>query len=102
MVETVYQMSTAQPIEKLIANEHIQYIHMLFTQGEGLPEHNANSPVYMTVIRGMLSITLDGQDAHRYAGGTLLSIPTGTHMKVRNLDPDALELIVVKAPPPGA
>jgi len=42
MVETVYQMGTAQPIEKRITNEHIQYIPMLFLQGEGLPEHNAS------------------------------------------------------------
>ena len=37
---------------------------MVFNENDGLPEHFANSTVYMTVIRGTLSIGLDEQGSH--------------------------------------
>ena len=58
--------------------------------------------VYMTVIRGTLSIGLDDQEIHEYQGGTLLKIPYNTKMNVKNLGTETLELIVVKAPAPKA
>lgn len=73
---------------------------MVFNENEGLPEHYSNSTVYMTVLRGMLSIQLDEQDNHEYVAGTVLKIPFKTKMNVRNLHTDTLELIVVKAPAP--
>ena len=68
--------------------------------GAGLPEHLSNSNVYMTVVRGMLSIGLDDQEIHEYEAGTLLKIPFQTKMNVKNLNEETLELIVVKAPAP--
>jgi quercetin dioxygenase-like cupin family protein len=73
---------------------------MVFPTGEGLPEHFSNANVYMTVVRGRLSIGLDDQAVHAYPAGTLLKIPCKTKMNVRNLDEAVLELIVVKAPAP--
>ena len=102
MLEQEYRFGTDHKIEKLVTDENLQYIHMLFAQGEGLPEHHANSNVYMTIVRGTLSIGLDDQEAHVYEGGTLLKIPKGTKMNVQNLHPRMLELIVVKAPAPVA
>ncbi len=73
---------------------------MIFNMNEGLPEHFSNSNVYMTVVRGNLSIRLDEQDIHDYPAGTLLKIPLNTKMNVRNLGYETLELIIVKAPAP--
>jgi quercetin dioxygenase-like cupin family protein len=102
MLETVYTYSTTddQAVEKLIMDDNVNYIHMVFNHGEGLPEHYSNSNVYMNVIRGKLSITLDDQDTHEYAKGTLLQIPYNVKMHVRNTNDETLELIVVKAPAP--
>jgi len=102
MIEQVFKMSTRndKAVEKVVADENIHYIHMVFNKGEGLPEHLANSNVYMTVVRGILSIALDDQDIHQYNKGELLKIPFKTKMNVKNLDEDVLELIVVKAPAP--
>ena len=61
---------------------------------------NSNSNVYMTVVRGKLSIALDDQEIHVYEEGTLLKIPENTKMNVKNLNELVLELIVVKAPAP--
>ncbi len=87
-------------IEKVIFDENLHYLHMIFNKDDNLPEHYSNSVVYMTVVRGTLSIKLDDQDVQNYEAGTLLKIPFNTRMNVGNRANDTLELIVVKAPAP--
>jgi len=102
MIEKIYNYSTSdeKAVEKIIMDDNINYIHMVFNNGEGMPEHYSNSNVYMTVVRGTLSIQLDDQDDHQYAKGDILEIPYNTKMNVRNKNDDTLELIVIKAPAP--
>jgi quercetin dioxygenase-like cupin family protein len=102
MVEKIFKLSRGddKAVEKVIFDENVHYLHMVFNKDEGLPEHFSNSNVYMTVVRGTLSIGLDDQEIHQYEAGTLLKIPFKTKMNVKNLHPDTLELIVVKAPAP--
>lgn len=102
MVEQVFKLSRGNEmaVEKVIFDENVHYLHMVFNQNEGLPEHFSNSNVYMAVIRGTLSIGLDEQEIHEYASGALLKIPYHTKMNIKNLHSDTLELIVVKAPAP--
>ena len=102
MIEQIFKLTKGNEkvVEKVVFDENIHYLHMVFNQNEGLPEHFSNSNVYMTVIRGTLSIGLNEQEVHEYASGTLLKIPFQTKMNVKNLHTDTLELIVVKAPAP--
>lgn len=102
MIEKAYELAVTseKSVKKVILDENLHYIHMVFPKGEGLPEHFSNSNVYMTVVRGRLSIGLDDQETHAYPAGTVLQIPYKTKMNVRNLDEAVLELIVVKAPAP--
>ncbi len=102
MIEKIFKYSTADvnAVEKLIMDENVNYIHMVFNKGEGLPEHYSNSNVYMNVVRGTLTIRLEDQEAHKYDKGTLLEIPYGIKMNVGNSNDDALEMFVVKAPAP--
>jgi len=101
MAEQVFQLGKGPEkiVEKVIIDENLHYLHMLFRQNEGLPEHYSNSNLYMTVMKGRLSIGLDGQ-VREYEAGTLLKIPYHTKMNVNNLYPEPLELIVVKSPAP--
>ncbi len=102
MIEKEYKLSRTneKAIEKVIFDENLHFLHMVFNKDEGLPEHFSNSNVYMTVIRGKLSIGLDEQKIHEYEAGTLLKIPFQTKMNVINTHDETLELIVVKAPAP--
>ena len=102
MVEQVFKLSTDNEtaVERIVFDENVHYLHMVFNRGDGLPEHFSNSNVYMTVLRGKLSIELDDQPVHEYDAGTLLKIPFQTKMNVKNLQTETLELIVVKAPAP--
>lgn len=103
MIEQVFKLAKTDEriVEKIIQDDNLDYIHMLFNQNEGLPLHNSNSNVYMTVLQSTLSIGLDDQGIAEYPTGTLLKIPYGTKMNVRNLHPPALELIVIKVPSPN-
>ena len=102
MIEQIFKLyvGNEKAVEKVIFDENVHYLHMVFNKDEGLPEHFSNSNVYMTVIRGRLSIGLDEQELHEYEAGTLLKIPFQTKMNVRNLHDETLELIIVKAPAP--
>lgn len=102
MIEQEFKMlqSKDRLVEKVIQDENVHYLHMIFNKDEGLPEHFSNSNVYMTVLKGTLSIQLDEQSINRYGEGTVLKIPYKTKMNVKNSDIEMLELIVIKAPAP--
>ena len=103
MIEQVYHLTqgNTKNIEKILMDDEIHYMHMILNKDEGLPEHFSNAKsVYMTVVRGCLSIALGEQESHEYPAGTMLKIPFHTWMNVRNLHDETLELIVVKAPAP--
>lgn len=103
MIEKIYNFSTIDElkIERVIFDENVHYIHMVFPQNEGLAEHNANSNLYISVLRGHLSLVLDAQEEHIYPRGTLVIVPNKTRMKITNFHEEVLELIVVKAPVPS-
>ena len=103
MVEQIFTLARGneKTIEKVILDENLHYLHMVFNKDEGLPEHLSNSTVYMAVIRGKLSIGLNDQEIHKYEARTLLKIPFQTKMNVMNFHDETLELIVVKSPAPN-
>lgn len=102
MVEQIFKLARGndKAIEKILFDENLHYLHIILNKNESLPEHFSNSVVYMTVVRGKLSIGLDEQDIHEYNDGTMLKIPFQTKMNVQNLNDDTLELIIVKSPSP--
>ncbi|MGI6546675.1 MAG: cupin domain-containing protein [Fastidiosipilaceae bacterium] len=103
MVEQVFNLSSEDQtaVERVCFDENVHYLHMVFEKDAGLPLHDSNSNVYMTVVRGNLSIGLNKQEIKVYPAHTLLKIPEGTKMNVRNTHDEVLELIVVKAPAPA-
>ncbi len=102
MVEQVFELAkdNEKAVEKVVFDENVHYLHMIFNKEEGLPEHFSNSNVYMTILRGTLSIGLDEQEVHEYKKGEILEIPYNVKMNVKNLHDETLELIVIKAPAP--
>lgn len=103
MIEKIYSYSITdeKTIERIVIDENVNINHMVLPKGKALPVHDSNSNVYMTVLRGILSITLGEQQTAVYHLGTILAIPEGIKMFVRNEHDDVLELLVVKAPAPG-
>lgn len=95
-----YALTDEKVIERLIEDDHVGLNHMVLRTGDALPEHFANSNVYMIVARGAVTLALDDQEPHAYPKGSILSIPFRTKMNVSNQAADVLELFVVKSPSP--
>lgn len=102
MVEKVFKLTQGDEgvVEKLLFDENVHYIHLILVSEEGFPEHFSNSNVYMTILRGTISINLADQGVHEYEGGTMIAIPNNTKMHIQNLHKEPLEVIIVKAPVP--
>ena len=98
MTETLFTLTQTDErlTERLIDENNLHIIHLVFPPGEGLPEHRANAHLYMTVLRGTVTLQLDDQPEHTYGPGSLLSIPYRTLMNVNNKNSDVLELINTK------
>ncbi|MGI6701186.1 MAG: cupin domain-containing protein [Christensenellales bacterium] len=98
----IYKMtdSNNKLIERVIIDENIHYNHMILPSKEALPVHTTNSNVYMTVLRGTLTISLDNNESESYERGTIINIPKGVEMFARNENEEVLEITVVKAPAP--
>ena len=60
MIEQTFALSRGndKAVEKIIFDENIHYLHMVFNTNEGLPEHFSNSNVYMTVVSGLPPIVV--------------------------------------------
>lgn len=97
-----FTVTNEKTIEKVIDQDLVAINHMVLPQGDSLPEHYANSNVFMVVARGTVTLRLDEQEDHKYEAGNILQIPYKTKMNVSNKDPQVLELFVVKAPGPSA
>lgn len=101
MLATRYAMthSDQKVIEPVLRDENIQYMHMILPPGEGLPIHQTNAIVYMTVASGTLTLQLESEEAAVHPARTVLKIPFGVRMDARNLAEAILELFVVKVFP---
>jgi len=102
MLEKNYKFknSDEKAIEKIVDDENLLLNHMVFKNGEGLPEHFSNSNVYMVIIRGTMTIKLDDQEQQKYSKGDIINIPYNVKMNINNFNDEILEFFVVKAPNP--
>jgi quercetin dioxygenase-like cupin family protein len=102
MIEQTFKISigNSRAIDKIIKDENIHYNHMILNKNEGLPEHISNSCVYVTVVKGVLSISLNNQESHHYSSGMVIKIPSNTKMRIENHHKGTLEIFILKAPAP--
>jgi quercetin dioxygenase-like cupin family protein len=70
MVEQVFNMSFTdeRTIEKVIMARESSITYTWFSERRRLTEHFSNSNVYMTVLRGHVSIGLDNQEITKRTG----------------------------------
>jgi quercetin dioxygenase-like cupin family protein len=103
LIEKVFQntQTDIKTIEKVVIDDCVHYLHLVFPKGEGLPIHQSNANMYMTVVRGTLSLGLNNREINTYTKGAVLNIPCNTTMNVKNHIDEILELIIVKTPVPG-
>ncbi|MGI6575382.1 MAG: cupin domain-containing protein [bacterium] len=95
-----FAQSAGRLIEKIVDDDNLVINHMILPQGESLPVHYSNSNVYMIVVQGNLTLSLNDQEPQQYAAGSIINIPYKTKMNATNCQEERLEFFVVKAPNP--
>lgn len=102
MIEKVfdYTIGNDKTIERIVADKNVNINHMILNKDECLPEHYSNSNVYMVVIRGAVTLTLDEKPAETFKTGKIINIAYNTKMNVCNTSGETLEIFVIKAPAP--
>jgi quercetin dioxygenase-like cupin family protein len=68
--------------------------------GQSVPRHNANSNVHLLVVRGSLTVNLDGAD-NQVKEGDLLAVAYQTPMIIKNIGIDNATFLVLKTPNPS-
>jgi quercetin dioxygenase-like cupin family protein len=102
MIEKKYDYSSVDQklIERIVNDDNVEINHMALTKDTGLPVHYSNSNVYMIIVRGRMTISLNDAAPNEYQKGNILNIPFKTKMNVTNTYDEVLEFFVVKAPNP--
>lgn len=102
MIEKVfdYTIGNDKTIERIVADKNVNINHMILNKDECLPEHYSNSNVYMVVIRGAVTLTLDEKPAATFKTGKIINIAYNTKMNVCNTSDETLEIFVIKSPAP--
>ncbi len=98
MIQEVFKLTQQEEglTEKVIGDDNIHYMHMIFNKDEGVPAHYVNATyAYMTVLRGRLSLKLGEQETTVYEAGTVIKIPYDTRMEAGNKHDEILEFIVI-------
>lgn len=100
--EYKYKLTDSKIIERIVSDENVDINHMVLQKTEELPIHHSNSNVYLIIIRGQMSISLDEQAQSLYLKGSIVNVPYKTKMHIYNENDEVLEFFVVKAPSPKA
>lgn len=75
--------------------------HAVLPPGEAVPRHPVDSEAFVTVVRGTLTLAVDGLDEREHPRGTVIHLAKGTPMAPRNEGDEPVEFFVVKAPHPA-
>lgn len=85
---------------KVVDEKHLLVMQIALKPGQSVPAHNANSNVHLLVIRGMLTVNLNGVD-HEAKEGDLLPVAYQTPMTIKNVGTDNATFLVFKTPNPS-
>ncbi len=102
MIEKTYTFESSEKklIERIISDENVDINHVVLESKDSLPEHYSNSNVYLIILKGKLTISLNDSAKVVYASNQIINVPYNTKMHIANEEKSLLEFFIVKAPSP--
>ncbi len=85
---------------KLVDEKHLLVMQIALKPGQNVPQHNANSNVHLLIVRGNISVNLNGRD-NRAKEGDLLPVSYKTPMIIKNTGSVDATFLVFKTPNPS-
>ena len=92
-----YTITDEDTFENIYKNDHVLINHVVIPSGKMFPKHPTDAEVCIIILRGELSVAIDGQEAGRYAPGGLVNIPKGAESELGNTGGAPVEIFVVKS-----
>ncbi|MGQ9472883.1 MAG: cupin domain-containing protein [Candidatus Caldatribacteriaceae bacterium] len=98
----VYSFTSSQEkvIEQIVNTDEVQINHIILPPEEKVPEHYTNSNVHLIVVKGKMTLIVEGEPQY-YPQGSIIGLPYHVRMLIENRERENLEIFVVKAPHPG-
>ncbi len=85
---------------KLVDEKPFLVIQIALRPGQSVPRHNANSNVHLLIIKGNLTVNLNGED-NPVTEGELLPVAYQTPMTIKNTGNTEATFLVLKTPNPS-
>ena len=85
---------------KIVDEKHLLIMQIALKPGQSVPKHNANSNVHLLILRGAVTVNLDGVDTQANEG-VLLPVKYQTPMVIKNIGSREAMFLVLKAPNPS-
>jgi len=85
---------------KIVDEKYLLVMQIALKPGQSVPQHNANSNVHLLVVRGNLTVNLNGLD-NQIKNGDLLPVAYQAPMIIKNTGSDDATLLVFKTPNPS-
>ncbi len=85
----------------LVNEKYLQINQICLEPGQQVPQHNANSNVTLTVVRGEGTFHI-GEEVAKMGPGKLIRVPFQSPMSIKNESRERLVFLVFKAPHPEA
>ena len=85
---------------KIVDEKHLLIMQIALKPGQSVPQHNANSNVHLLLLKGTLTVNLDGVDI-KIDEGALLPVKYLTPMMIKNTGGTGATFLVLKTPNPS-
>jgi len=85
---------------KVVDEKHLLIMQLALKQGQVVPQHNANSNVHILVLKGKITVDLNGKQNH-LKEGDLLRVEYQTPMSIKNTGDADATFLVIKTPNPS-
>ena len=83
----------------VVEGKQLLLMQIALRSGQSVPRHNANSNVHLLIVRGVITVNLDGVERHAHEGD-LVPVKFGTPMVINNGGADNATFLVLKTPHP--
>ena len=85
---------------KLLDEKHILVMQIALKPGQMVPQHNANSNVQLLIMKGAVSVDMNGAE-HKAKEGDLIPVKYQTPMTIKNDSGTNATFLVIKTPNPS-
>lgn len=91
-----YTLTDRETLENVFDRGDCLMNHVVMPPGKVFPKHPTDAHVYITVLRGELTIVLEEDFPFKLRKGQVGNVPIGIVSSLSNVSEDVVELIVLK------